>query len=106
MIEVPVAEDLPVERLELSEELDIVKKLGAFPEVVDQAASAREPHHLAYYLRDLAGLWNPYLQDGVHHRVVSDDAELSLARLGLVRGVREVLAAGLRLLGISTPEQM
>jgi arginyl-tRNA synthetase len=103
---VPVAEDLPVERLELPGELEIVKKLGAFPEVVDQGASKREPHHLAYYLRDLAGLWNPYLQDGVHHRVVSEDRELSLARLGLVRGVREVLAAGLRLLGLTAPERM
>jgi arginyl-tRNA synthetase len=105
-LEVSAAGELPVERLELPEELDIVKKLGAFPEVVDQAARAREPHHVAYYLRDLAGLWNPYLQDGVHHRVVSEDAELSLARLGLVRGVREVLAAGLRLLGLTAPEQM
>jgi arginyl-tRNA synthetase len=105
-LEVTAAEDLPAEKLELPEELDIIKKLGAFPEVVDQAASAREPHHVAYYLRDLAGLWNPYLQDGVNHRVVSEDPELSLARLGLVRGVREVLAAGLRLLGLCAPEQM
>ncbi len=98
---------LPLERLELAEEIELVKKLAAFPERVEQAAAAREPHHIAYYLRELAGLWNPYLQDGGRHRVVSqEDPELSLARLALVRGVRLVLASGLGLLGLSTPEQM
>jgi arginyl-tRNA synthetase len=61
---------------------------------------------VAYYLRELAGLWNPYLQDGVAHRVLSEDRELTDARLGLVRGVRIVLANGLALLGVSAPEQM
>jgi len=93
-------------RLELPEELDLVKKLGEFPELVARAARAREPHHVAYYLRELAGLWNPYLQDGKRHRVVSDDVELSRARLGLARAIRTVLANGLELLGISAPETM
>ena len=61
---------------------------------------------MAYYLRDLAGLWNPYLQDGVNHRVLSEDASLSAARIGLVLAVRTVLAGGLDLLGLSAPEQM
>ncbi|MEN8183892.1 MAG: arginine--tRNA ligase [Myxococcota bacterium] len=100
------AVEAPLERLGLPEELEIMKKLGQFPEVVSEAGRAREPHHVAYYLRELAGLWNPYLQDGVNHRVLADDAELSLARLGLVGGVRQVLAHGLTLLGLSTPEQM
>jgi arginyl-tRNA synthetase len=102
----PDPEALRVERLALPEELDLVRKLGQFPEVVEQAARAREPHHVAYYLRELAGLWNPYLQDGVAHRVLSDDRELSDARLALVQGVRSVLANGLALLGVSAPEQM
>jgi arginyl-tRNA synthetase len=61
---------------------------------------------VAYYLRELAGLWHPYLQDGVRHRVLSDDASLTAARLGLVLAVRSVLAGGLSLLGLSAPEQM
>jgi arginyl-tRNA synthetase len=97
---------VPAERLVLPEELEIVKKLATFPEVVEQCARAREPHHLAYYLRELSGLWNPYLQDGSAHRVISDDAELSQARLALVLAVRTVLASGLGLLGVSAPEQM
>jgi arginyl-tRNA synthetase len=102
----PDPEALPAARLDLPEELELVRALGRFPEVVEQAARAREPHHVAYYLRELAGLWNPYLQDGVAHRVLSDDHELTAARLALVRGVSSVLANGLALLGVSAPEQM
>jgi arginyl-tRNA synthetase len=71
-----------------------------------QYAETREPHHVAYYARDLAGLWSPYVQDGVRHRVLSDDASLTSARLGLARAVRTVLANALDLLGLSAPEQM
>ena len=102
----PDADALRAERLALPEELELVRKLGQFPELVEQAARAREPHHVAYYLRELAGLWNPYLQDGLAHRVLSDDRELTGARLALVQGVRSVLANGLALLGVSAPEQM
>jgi arginyl-tRNA synthetase len=93
-------------RLVLPEEIEIVKKLATFPEVVNRAAEGREPHHVAYYLREVAGLWNPYLQDGVQHRVISEDEELSAARLGLALAIRSVLASGLALLGISAPERM
>ncbi len=102
----PPADAFQAERLALAEELELVRKLGRFPEVVEQAALGREPHHVAYYLRELAGLWNPYLQDGVAHRVLSDDLELTRARLARVRGVRIVLANGLALLGVGAPEQM
>jgi arginyl-tRNA synthetase len=92
--------------LVLPEELALIRKLLELPEVVEQAAAAREPHHLAYYLREVAGLWNPYVQDGARHRVLSDDAALTAARLGLALGVRSVLANGLELLGLSAPERM
>ncbi len=98
--------DFDSSQLELPEELELVKKLCEFPGVVSGASASRAPHHLVYYLRELAGLWNPYLQDGKRHRVVSDDRELSAARLALTRAVRTVLANGLSLLGISAPEQM
>ncbi len=93
-------------RLVLSTEIELVKKLGEFPEMVRRATEIREPHHVAYYLRDLAGLWNPYLQDGQQHRVLSEDEGLSAARLGLVLAVRHVLRSGLDLLGIAAPERM
>ncbi|HEB90404.1 MAG TPA: arginine--tRNA ligase [Deltaproteobacteria bacterium] len=105
-IEMPEAHSFDAGRLDLDEEIELVKKLAAFPEVVAHAAQSREPHHVAYYLREVAGLWNPYLQDATRHRVISEDAELTAARLGLALAVRSVLASGLGLLGLSAPETM
>jgi arginyl-tRNA synthetase len=105
-IGMPEAGAFDTSRLELPEEIELVKKLVTFPEVVREAAESREPHHIAYYLREVAGLWNPYLQDGTRHRVLSEDEGLTAARLGLALAVRNVLASGLGLLGISAPEHM
>jgi arginyl-tRNA synthetase len=92
--------------LVLPEEIELLRKLSELPEVVARAAESREPHHVAYYLREVAGLWNPYVQDGTNHRVLSDDAALTRARLGLALAVRAVLASGLGLLGLAAPERM
>ena len=73
-ISMPASGDFEAGRLDLPEELELVKKLSEFPDVALRAAETREPHHIAYYLREVAGLWNPYLQDGQRHRVISDDA--------------------------------
>jgi len=105
-VAMPGARDFDPSRLVLEEEIAIVKKLAEFPELISRAASSREPHHIAYYLRDVAGLWNPYLQDGKAHRILSDDEALTRARLGLSLAVRVVLNNGLALLGISAPDQM
>ncbi len=105
-IPIPDASSVDAAALTLPEELALLKKIGEFPDVVARAAEAREPHHLAYWARELAGLWNPYLQDGVRHRVLSDDPALTSARLGLALAVRTVLANALECLGISAPEQM
>jgi arginyl-tRNA synthetase len=102
----PSPEDVDPAPLVLEEEIALIRKLLEFPELVAQAAAAREPHHVAYYLREVAGLWNPYVQDGVRHRVLSDDAALSRARLALAGAVRIVLANGLALLGVGAPERM
>ncbi len=105
-IALPEAASVDASPLVLSEELALLKKLAEFPDVVSDAAAAREPHHIAYFLREVAGLWNPYLQDGVHHRILSDDPALTSARLGMAAAVRTVLANGLQLLGITAVEQM
>jgi len=105
-VELPDAASVNADALVLPEEIELLKKMAEFPEVVARASATREPHHLAYYLRDLAGLWNPYLQDGVRHRVLSDDPVLTNARLGLAGAVRVVLGSALALLGLTAPEQM
>jgi len=105
-VAIPDAQSVDATALVLPEELEILRKIGEYPDVVLRAAQGREPHHLAYWVRELAGLWNPYLQDGVRHRVLSDDPVLTNARLGLALAVRTVLANALGCLGISAPEQM
>jgi len=105
-VAMPDADSIEADALVLPEEIELLKKLSEFPEVVTRAAGTREPHHVAYFARELAGLWNPYVQDGSRHRVLSEDAALSSARLGLALGVRIVLANALALLGVSAPEQM
>jgi arginyl-tRNA synthetase len=105
-VAIPAADGFDAGRLDLPEEIELIRKLGEFPDLAARAADTRAPHHVAYYLRELAGLFNPYVQDGKRHRVVSDDAELSTARLALMRATQIVLANGLWLLGLSAPEQM
>jgi arginyl-tRNA synthetase len=92
--------------LRLPEELELIKLLLRFPGMLDRSARLREPHHVAYYLREVAGAWNPYIQDGSRHRVLSDDPALTRARLGLCHAVRHVLGNGLRVLGVGAPERM
>src|SRR5215468_7173819 len=105
-VALPDAASVDADPLVLPEEIEILKKISESPEVVERGAATREPHHLCYWSRELAGLWNPYQQDGVRHRVLSDDPALTSARLGLALAVRIALAAALRLLGISAPERM
>jgi arginyl-tRNA synthetase len=105
-VAMPSPEQVDADALQLPEELEILRKIAELPELVERAAATREPHHVAYYAKDLAGLWNPYVQDGARHRVLSEDAALTSARLGLALGVRIALANALALLGISAPERM
>ncbi len=105
-VAMPDGSNIDAAALVLPEEIEILKRVSEYPEVVMRAAETREPHHVAYYLREVAGLWNPYIQDGTRHRVLSDDPALTHARLGLALAVRVVLANGLELLGIAAPEQM
>jgi arginyl-tRNA synthetase len=90
-------------RLVLPEEQALIKRLLQFPHVVAAAARTLEPHRLAYYLQELAGLFHPYYN---RHRVVGEDRELMGARLALVSAVALVLRNGLDLLGVSAPEKM
>ncbi|MDO6513845.1 arginine--tRNA ligase [Neptuniibacter sp. 2_MG-2023] len=89
--------------LELESEKNLVINLGRYPEVVKNAASAREPHQIANYLRDLAGDFHTYYNS---EKTLVDDENLRNARLTLAVAVRHVLANGLDLLGVTAPEQM
>lgn len=84
-------------------EVALVKTLLRFPEVVSDACDRRAPHLLTVYALDLAGMFHTYYRD---HRVVSDDVELSRARLLLVEATRVTLRQVLGLLGIGAPDKM
>lgn len=92
-----------LKRLELKEELAIIKHLGAFEEVVEKSALTMEPHRVTFYLQELAGLFHPYYNA---NRVVTEDTELTQARLLLCGAVAAVIRRGLHLLGISAPTKM
>jgi arginyl-tRNA synthetase len=99
-----------VERLTDPAELGLLKLLALYPRMIEAAASAHEPHRIAFYLYDLASefhaLWTrgrdlPYLRF-----IINNDAEITKARLALVQGVVSVLASGLAILGVSAPDEM
>lgn len=86
-----------------SHEQDLMSTLSRFPEVVENAAIQHEPHQLAHYLRELANDFHTYYN--AHQFLVEDDG-LRDARLNLILAVRQVIANGLGLLGVSAPETM
>ncbi|MBI4115427.1 MAG: arginine--tRNA ligase [Candidatus Omnitrophica bacterium] len=92
-----------LERLGEAEELDLIKKLQEYPDVLIQSAQALEPYRVVDYLRELAAQFHKFY---ALHRVVTEDEELTKARLLLVDGVRIVLRNGLTTLGVSHPEKM
>jgi arginyl-tRNA synthetase len=85
------------------EDLELLKKLAVFPEVIARAARFREPHRLTDYLEDLARVAH-----GWYHkcRVLGEPPATEAARLALARAARIVLANGLGLLGLSAPDRM
>jgi len=89
--------------LRAREELELIKKLDAFPEVLRDAALNFAPHLLANYAYQLAALFHGFYD---RYRVLGEDVELSKARLALCRGVQLVLRRALGLMGVSAPERM
>ena len=77
--------------------------LDEFPEMVAKAASEAAPHDVAFYLRELAAQFHSYYNA---ERILVDDEDLRIARLALCAAVRQTLANGLSLLGVSAPEKM
>ncbi len=90
-------------RFKEPEELDLIKTLGTFPDVLEICYNQLDPSPLVNYLQEVAAGFHRFYD---HHRVVSEDARLSQERLGLVNAVRIVLANGLHLLGLNAPQQM
>jgi len=96
-------EDVDLDELQHESELDLLRKLAELPEAVEVAARLRAPHRITRFAEDLAALFHAFYRDC---RVVSDDADLTQARLQLVRATQGTLRNTLTLLGVSAPESM
>ena len=92
-----------LERLSEAEELALMRTLSRCPEVVEGAALAREPHRVAFFLRELATEFHSFYNA---HTLLGDNPDLRGARLALAGAVRQVIANGLGLLGVGAPESM
>ena len=97
-------------RLDDPAEIALMRRIALYPRLVEAAASAHEPHRVAFYLYELASefhaLWTKG-KDSPHLRfIIQNDPEMTMARLALVQGVVTVLASGLGLLGVGAPDEM
>ncbi len=127
-IDCPFPSQADLELLQDPDELALIRKLSAFPVVLQSSAMELEPHRMAYYLRELAGMLHPFYNK---HRILpvasdndanvspSGDSSVSAgrqqevlppgltgARLALMWSVQQVVRNGLNLLGVAAPEQM
>ncbi len=124
----PLPSETDLALLTDQDELGLIRKLSVYPSVLQGSAMAYEPHRMTYYLQQLAGLLHTFYNK---HRILPPAADRDLlaalpeaavpgeglqkevptpertaARLALMRGVQQVLQNGLRVLGVSAPEQM
>jgi arginyl-tRNA synthetase len=92
-----------LERLDSAPEQATLRELARFPEVIAQAATARAPHAVVHYLRELANAFHTWYNAATF---IVEDAALRNARLALALGVRQVIRNGLTLLGVRAPDSM
>ncbi len=92
-----------LDSLKGEKELELARRLAEFPQMLGNAAAELAPHAVAFYLRALAGEFHSYYNA---ERILLEDEALRGARLALCAAVRQTLANGLALLGVSAPEKM
>lgn len=99
-----------LDRLTDPSELALIRKATEYERVLEQAATALEPHRVAFYLYDLASLFHAHWNLGKDRPdlrfVKADDPTMTRGRLALVEAVRRTLAAGLGVVGASAPDEM
>jgi arginyl-tRNA synthetase len=94
---------VPLDALTHPSEDALMRKLATFEEVVPEAAAARGPQKIARYVEELASTFSSFYRDC---RVITEDRDLSLARLLLCTATRRTIREGLSLLGVGAPERM
>ncbi len=91
-------------------DLALVRAAAQWPRIVEQAAEAREPHRIAFYLNDLAAAfhsqWNAGNDEPARRFVIADDPALTAARLALADGVGQVIRNGLAVMGVEAADEL
>ena len=100
---VRLEEDPPLDLLDHPDELHLIKEVARFPDVVSEAARQREPHRIPFYLLDLAREFHAFYHN---HRFLGENPGRTQGRLALAAAVRQVVANGFSLIGVSAPEKM
>ena len=100
---IAIDEKSPLTALTAEVEIDLIKKLGEYPELIAAAAKERAPHRVAHYVYELASLFHSFYNQC---RILGVEPEVQQARLLLVVAVQHVLKHALNVLGISVPERM
>ena len=99
-----------VNLLDKVDDIELIKIVSNFPRIIEQSAIYREPHRLAFYLKDLASSFHSYWNLGNENadfKVINkEDINVSRARLALIRSVGITIAEGLNLLGIEALEEL
>jgi arginyl-tRNA synthetase len=96
-------ESVDVSRLRHEREEELLRALAVYPDAVHEAAEQRAPQKVSTWVRDFARSFHGFYRDV---RVLTDDAELTQARLWLTEACRVGLANGLALLGVQAPDEM
>jgi arginyl-tRNA synthetase len=100
----------PFERLTDEGEMALIRRLAAYPRIVEAAAEVHEPHRIAFYLYELAAefhaQWNRGKESPHLRFIIRNETDSTTARLALVHAVKLVLASGLAILGVGAPEEM
>ena len=98
-----VDKDANVDVIVNGQALELLKKLGGFPDVVQGAADSRATNRIPNYIQELAGLFHKFYNAD---KVLTDDKEKTLAYLAMIEAVRQTLENALSLIGVSAPERM
>ena len=96
-------ENIDLTPLTLDSEINLIKLLLEFPNIIEKTKDNLEPQSIANYLQSLAGMFHKYY---AKERVVTEDTDKTAARLVLVKALQIVLSNGLSVLGIHAPEKM
>jgi arginyl-tRNA synthetase len=100
----------PLESLADPAEMALIRRLAAWPRMVEAAALAREPHRIAFFLYDLAGdfhmLWNRGREDAALRFIQAERPAETMAKLALVAATATVIRSGLAVMGVTPVEEM